>query len=144
MGWALLRGFLYSLVFLGLMIGLGLTSTGWAFLALLASVLVGVAFGAVGLALGTMMRTWQDFDYLFVIQFGLFLFSGTFAPVQAYPFVLRVIIECTPLYHAVELIRDLTTGQVDGGSLTHVAYLVGLSTLGLYLASKRMTRLLCK
>jgi lipooligosaccharide transport system permease protein len=144
MGWALLRGFLYSLVFLGLMIGLGLTSAGWAFLALLASLLVGVAFGAVGLAIGTMMRTWQDFDYLFVIQFGLFLFSGTFAPVQAYPLVLRVIIECTPLYHAVELIRDLTTGRVDWGSLTHVAYLVGLSTLGLYLASKRMTRLLCK
>jgi lipooligosaccharide transport system permease protein len=110
----------------------------------MASILVGIMFGAIGMCIATLMRTWQDFDYLFVIQFGLFLFSGTFAPVQAYPPVLRVVIECTPLYQAVELVRDLTTGRVDWGTLVHVAYLVALSALCLAIASKRMSRILCR
>ena len=42
--------------------------------------LVGFAFGALGMALSTFLRTWQDFDYVDVGQFALFLFSGTFAP----------------------------------------------------------------
>jgi len=144
LGWALFRGSLYSVAFLGLMIWLGLTTAGWALAALLASLLVGLAFGGVGMAIATAMRTWQDFDYLTVIQFGLFLFSGTFAPVDSYPPVMRIIVEITPLYHAVELIRDLTTGLPNWAMLGHVAYLVAMATIGLAVAARRMGRILCK
>jgi lipooligosaccharide transport system permease protein len=144
LGWALLRGSLYSVAFLALMVWLGLTTAGWAIAALFASVLVGLAFGAVGMAIATAMRTWQDFDYLFVIQFALFLFSGTFAPADSYPPVMRVIVEVTPLYQSVELIRDLTTGRPSWSILVHVTYLVALSALGLAVAARRMTKILCK
>jgi len=144
LGWALLRGSLYSVAFLGLMIWLGLTTVGWAFAALLASLLVGVAFGGAGMAIATYIRTWQDFDYLTVIQFGLFLFSGTFAPVESYPAVMQVIITITPLYQSVELIRDLTTGLPNWAMFGHVGYLLAMAAIGLAVAARRMGKILCK
>jgi lipooligosaccharide transport system permease protein len=144
LGWALVRGSLYSVAFLGLMVWLGLTTVGWAVAALLASLLVGLAFGGAGMAVATVIRTWQDFDYLIVIQFGLFLFSGTFAPVESYPPVMRVIVEVTPLYHSVELVRDLTTGRPNWAMLVHVVYLLGLTVIGLGIAAQRMNKILCK
>ncbi len=143
LGWAMLRGLFYSVAFLGLMIALGLTTPGWALAALLASVLVGLAFGAIGMSIATVLRSWQDFDYLAVVIFALFLFSGTFAPVASFPAVLRVLVELTPLYQAVELVRGLTTGLPGWGSLVHVAYLVAVATAGLTIASRRMGKILC-
>jgi lipooligosaccharide transport system permease protein len=144
LGWAMIRGVLYALAFLGLMIALELTSPGWAVAALFASLLVGVTFGAIGMSVATVLRTWQDFDYLGVAIFALFLFSGTFAPLSSYPAALRIVIECTPLYHAVELIRGLTTGSPSWGTLIHVAYLVALTAVGLTIAGRRMGKILCK
>jgi lipooligosaccharide transport system permease protein len=144
LGWALMRGALYAVAFLALMIGLDLTSPLWAFAALLAALLVGVAFGAAGMAIATLMRTWLDFDYLGIVTFALFLFSGTFAPVESYPPVLRVIVDFTPLYHSVELVRDLTTGRPTLSTLGHVAYLVAMAAIGLFVAARRMTNILCK
>jgi len=40
----------------------------------------------------------------------MFLFSGTFYPITAYPPALQVFVQCTPLYRGVHLIRALTTG----------------------------------
>ena len=57
------------------------------------------------MAIATLLRTWQDFDYLGVVIFALFLFSGTFVPVSTYPLVVRILVELTPLYHGVELLR---------------------------------------
>ena len=144
LGWALIRGSLYSAAFLVLMIVLGLTSVGWAVVALVASLLVGFTFGAIGMALATTMRTWQDFDYLAVIQFGLFLFSGTFVPVASYPVVLRGLVEVTPLYQAVQLIRGLTTGRPAWSMVLNVGYLLLLAGFGLWVAGRRMNRILCR
>jgi lipooligosaccharide transport system permease protein len=142
--WAMARGALYCGAFLVIMVAMGLTGPGWALAAFPATLLVGFAFGALGMALSTFMRSWQDFDLLGVVQFSLFLFSGTFAPVASYPAALRVLVELTPLYHAVELIRGLTTGLIEVSLLGHAGYLVLMAAAGLFIASRRMGRLLLK
>jgi lipooligosaccharide transport system permease protein len=142
--WAMARGSLYCAAFLVIMVIMGLTSAGWALLALPASLLVGFAFGGLGMALSTFMRSWQDFDVLATIQFALFLFSGTFAPVHSYPAAVQVLVACTPLYHGVELVRGLTTGSLHPILLAHIAYLVALAAAGLLVAGRRMGRLLLK
>jgi lipooligosaccharide transport system permease protein len=142
--WAMARGALYCAAFLAIMVGMGLTSVGWALAAFPASLLVGFSFGGAGMALSTFLRSWQDFDLMGTVQFALFLFSGTFAPVHSYPLPMRVLVECTPLYHAVELIRGLTTGSVHPVLLVHVAYLVAMAALGLTVAGHRMGKLLLK
>jgi lipooligosaccharide transport system permease protein len=142
--WGLMRGSIYSIAFLGLMVGMGLTSVGWALAALPATVVVGLAFGGLGMTIATYMRGWQDFDYIVIVQFGLFLFSGTFAPADSYPLVMKIVVEVTPLYHGVELLRGLTTGSLGWGLLGHAGYLVAFASVGLTIASRRMAILLYK
>jgi lipooligosaccharide transport system permease protein len=140
--WAMARGAIYSATFLVVMVLLGLTGAGWALIAFPATLLVGFAFGGLGMGLSTFMRSWQDFDLMGTAQFALFLFSGTFAPVSSYPLVVQLIIKATPLYHAVELIRGLTTGSLRFGLLLHVGYLIVMTGVGLAIAGRRMGRLL--
>jgi lipooligosaccharide transport system permease protein len=143
LGWALIRGTLYSAAFLALMVALGLTTVGWAIPALLAALLTGLAFGGAGMAIATLMRSWQDFDYLNTAMFAMFVFAGTFAPIEAFPPAFRVIVEWAPLTQAVELIRGLTTGRPAWSMLVNVAYLSALAGAGLFYASRRMRRILC-
>jgi lipooligosaccharide transport system permease protein len=144
LAWAMIRGSLYAAVFVVVMVAMGLSEVGPALPAFLAAVLVGFAFGGAGLALSTFMRSWQDFDLMSSAQFALFLFSGTFVPAQAYPSVLRWIVEVTPLYRSVDLIRGITTGSGGWIMLLDVAYLLVLFGVGLAVAGRRMEKLLCK
>ena len=63
-GWAVSRGLIYSTAFLLTMWALGMTGSPWIVLAVPACVLIGFAFGAVGMALTTYMRSWADFEYV--------------------------------------------------------------------------------
>ena len=142
--WAMARGSLYSGAFLVIMAILGLTTPLWALAAFPATLLVGFSFGGLGMALSTFLRSWQDFDLLGVVQFTLFLFSGTFAPVASYPVVMRILIEVTPLYHGVQLIRGLTTGVLSLPMVGHAGYLAVMAAIGIVVAGRRMGRLLLK
>ena len=62
--WALIRGGLYAIGFLAVMVVLGLVVSPWVVLAVPAALLVGFAFGAVGMAATSFMRSWQDFDLI--------------------------------------------------------------------------------
>ncbi|MBG0831928.1 ABC transporter permease [Planomonospora sp. ID67723] len=143
LAWALVRSSVYTGAFLVVMVALGLTSPGWALAAFPATLLVGVAFGGVGMAISTLMRGWQDFDMLTTGQFALFLFSGTFSPVQDYPAAFEVVVAVTPLFHAVELVRGLAIGELGWGLLGHAAYLVVMGAAGLAFAARRIQRTLC-
>ena len=84
-GWAVLRGLLYSVPFLIVMASLGLIASPWALLALPGAALVSFATAAAGVALTTYMKSWQDFEYVMLVAVPLFLFSGTFYPLSVYP-----------------------------------------------------------
>src|SRR5438552_1655742 len=99
------------------MVVMGLVRSCWALLALPATVLIGFAFAAVGMAATSFMRSWQDFDFVQLAILPLFLFSTTFYPLGIYPRPLQLFVECTPLYHGIELVRALTTGSGVGVAL---------------------------
>jgi len=143
-GWALLRGGIYAAAFLVVMVALGMVLSPWALLAFPAALLVGFAFGAVGMAATSFMRTWQDFDLVQLVILPLFLFSATFYPLTTYPEPIRLLVQLTPLYHGVDLVRGLTTGDVGPGLLVHVAYLAAMGLLGLVVTSRRLGKLLLK
>ena len=144
LAWAMLRGNIYAAAFLVVMVVMGLTPASLAVVAFGATMLVGFAFGGAGMALSTFMRSWQDFDLMVSAQYALFLFSGTFVPAEAYPSVLRWVVEVTPLYRSVDLVRGVTTGSWSWIQLVDVAYLLALFALGLAVAGRRMGKLLCK
>jgi lipooligosaccharide transport system permease protein len=143
-GWALFRGALYTTVFLGVMAVMGLTDTWWSLLTIPGAVLIGFAFGSVGLAACTWMRSWQDFDLVSMVTMPLFLFSGTFFPIEGYPEALQVVVRFSPLYHGVELLRALTLGIFDWSLLGHVAFLLVMGVIGATIAARRIDGLLRK
>lgn len=143
-GWCMARSGLYSGAFLATMAALGLTPSAWALLAWPAAILVGFAFASLGMALTTTLRGWQDFDYVMVIMMVMFLFAGTFSPLSTYPGWARPLVELLPLYHGVALTRGLTTGVLGLASLGHVLYLLACCLVGLWIAARRMGRLLLR
>lgn len=143
-GWALLRGGTYSALFLAVMAALGLVSSWWALLVLPAALLLGAAFAAAGMAATTFMRSWQDFEYVALLQLPLFLFSATFFPLSTYPPPLQTVVRATPLYQGVALLRGLTTGDLTGALLGHVLYLLVLALAGVVVSARRLERLLLR
>ncbi|HZV09595.1 MAG TPA: ABC transporter permease, partial [Novosphingobium sp.] len=143
-GWAIIRSTLYSIGFMAVLLLLGLYSSPLAILAVPAAMLLSWAFSAAALALTTWMRGWQDFDLISLVVLPLFLFSGTFYPITAYPPVLQAVVAWSPLYQGVTLIRALITGEIGPGVLVNVAYLVVMGLIGLSVVSRRLDRLLRK
>jgi lipooligosaccharide transport system permease protein len=143
-GWSLIRGGLYAVGFLVVIVLLGLARSPLAVLCVPAALLIGFAFAAVGMASTTWIRSWQDFDIIFVITMPLFLFSATFYPITAYPEGLQLLVQVTPLYQGVAMLRQLTTGQVDPTILVHIAYLAAMGLAGLVVVARRLDRLLLK
>ena len=121
--WALTRGGLYAVAFMLVMLAMGLVHSAWAVLALPAAVLTGFAFAAAGMAATTYMRSWQHFEFVTLASLPMFLFSTTFYPLAVYPRPLQIVVECTPLYQSVSLLRDLTLGVVSPALLWNVLYL---------------------
>jgi lipooligosaccharide transport system permease protein len=143
-GWALLRGVLYSTAFVGVMWGFGMTESWLAIFAVPAATLVGFAFGAAGLAAATWMKSWQDFDLVNLVTMPLFLFSGTFFPIDVYPSGLQWVVKLSPLYHGTELLRGFTLGMVDWTMLGHAAFLVVMGVVGASIAARRLDGMLRK
>jgi len=141
-GWAVLRGVIYSATFLVVIAALGLVTSPWALLALPGAALISFATAAVGVYLTTYMKSWQDFDYVVLVAVPMFLFSGTFYPVSVYPHVIGVIVECSPLYQGVVILRDLVLGVPSPDLAWRAAYLVALGVGGLALAGQRIAKLL--
>jgi lipooligosaccharide transport system permease protein len=142
--WALGRGTLYAIGFMVVMVVLGLVTSPLAVLAVPAAMLMGFATASVGLVAVTFMRSWKDLDLINVITLPLFLFSATFFPITSYPEALRFLVELTPLYRGVVLIRGFTTGVIGPETLFSVVYLIAMGLIALSIASRRLTTLLLK
>jgi len=140
--WALIRGGLYASGFLVVMAALGLTASWWAILMLPGALLISFAFGAVGMAVTTYMRSWQDLDMVVLAVLPMFLFSGTFYGLSVYPAWLRVVIECLPLQHGIVALRSLNSGVLDWALLGHLSYFVVMSAVGLAVTARRLRNLL--
>jgi lipooligosaccharide transport system permease protein len=137
-GWALIRGSLYATVFLGVMVGRGDVASWWAVLVLPCAVLIGFGFASLGMAATTFMRSWTDFDMVQLAVLPLFLFSATFYPLSTYPRALQFVVQATPLYHGVALVRGLCTGVVGPGLLVHACYFAVMGFVGLRVAARRI------
>ncbi|MPY84670.1 MAG: ABC transporter [Actinophytocola sp.] len=140
--WAVIRGGVYSVAFVVVMAAMGLVGSPLAVLLLPAALLVSFAFASVGMALSTFLRSPSQFDYIRLVVMPLFLFSATFYPVSVYPESVRWLVQVSPLYHGVELMRGLAVGVLDVGMIGNVAVLAALAAVGLAATSRRIGALL--
>jgi lipooligosaccharide transport system permease protein len=143
-GWALIRGGLYAIAFMVVMLAMGLMHSAWSVAALPSALLVAFAFAGAGMAATTFMGSWQHFEFVMLATLPMFLFSTTFFPLSLYPRPLQLVVECTPLYQGVALIRGLTLGVVGPGLLWHAGYLALMGLAGLRVAGWRISHLLLR
>ncbi len=141
-GWTLARGAMYSAAFMIVMAMMGLFESPLGLLAFPATILIGLAFGAVTTGAVTYMRTLQDFDLIVLVTLPLFLFSATFYPIDVYPPALQVVAWVSPLYHGVELTRGLTLGILSWTMIVNIAYLSVLSVAGSWVTARRIGKML--
>lgn len=113
-----------------------------------AALLGGLAFGALIAAFASSLE--DDEGWFTIIQrlliAPMFLFSGTFFPLESLPLGLRWIGWLSPLWHATQLGRIATYGLSEPPLLVlvHLAYLLGLLGLGLALAFRNFGRRLAR
>jgi lipooligosaccharide transport system permease protein len=149
--WALARGSLYAAAFLvvvllmGELVGPPVLLSPWAVLALPAAVLVAASFSAMALCLTSFVRRVEQFDVVMgLLVMPMFLFSGTFFPVSRFPDPVEWVVQAVPLYHAVEMLRQLTTGAIQPSLAAHVIYLVLAGAAAFVVAMWRLERALIK
>jgi len=143
-GYALLRGLVYALAFMAVMLAFGLVLSPWGILALPAALLIAFGFSACGMAITSYMTTFQQMDWINFFMLPMFMFSATFYPISVYPEAIQVMIKIFPLWHGIELIRALTLGQVSWPILWHVLYFAVMVGAGLIATTKRLTHLFMK
>jgi lipooligosaccharide transport system permease protein len=140
-GWAMIRGAAYAVGFLAVMTVAGLATTWWALLLIPAAMLIAFAFASIGMSLTSLMSSFQQLNWLQFVLLPLFLFSGTFFPITAYPEWLQVLVTMTPLWQAVALTRNLAFGVIDLSTLGHVLYFAAIAIVGLYATTRRLDAL---
>ncbi|WP_448061359.1 ABC transporter permease [Cellulomonas hominis] len=139
--YALLRGLLYAAGFLTVMQVMGLNLSWTALLSLPAVLLIAFGFASIGMAVTSYMSTFQQMDWISFVMLPMFLFSATFFPLTVYPEPIQWLIQALPLWHGVELVRGLTTGELGAGMLVHVAYYVAMIALGIVATTRRLRAL---
>jgi lipooligosaccharide transport system permease protein len=125
------------------MVAFGVPRSPLAVLSIPAAVLTGYAFAGLVVAFAaTLKGNTNGFNMLFrFVVMPLYLFSGTFFPIEQLPVALRVVAWLSPLYHGVTLTRDLTLGTGDLPlALAHLGVLLGFAAIGLLLAHRNMRR----
>jgi lipooligosaccharide transport system permease protein len=145
MMWALMRAALYAVAMFVIMFVLGLILSPWGLRIVPAALLVAAAFAAAGLAGSSYLRTVNDFDIpMGLIVMPMFLFSGTFFPIDIYPEPIQWLMQINPLYHSISLMRGLSTGIVGWQQVWDFAFLAGLFALCMWIAMRQMERKLIK
>jgi len=140
---ALINGLLTSIGFLTAAALLGLAVSPGILFAIPASALVGLAFAAAGLAVTTYLRDFSDFQLVQLVMLPMYLFATTFYPLGTYPGWLRPLIEALPLYQSIELVREPALGRFPAATLlTAALYLAAFAAVAMFLATRRLGRLL--
>lgn len=135
------RALVSAVAFLAVAAALGGTTSWWAPLAVVPPVLLAATTCAVLAAFSVAQQDDQKFPL--VMRLGiipLFLFSGTFFPIDQLPDALEAGVWLSPLWHAVEPARDLTTGSPGPGTLLHLLVLVGITAAALPVGVRNFTR----
>jgi lipooligosaccharide transport system permease protein len=136
-----LRFLLQSAVYFAAVALFGAAPGGWGWVTILVATLAALSFGLPLMAYSASI-TEDKGQFALVMRFivmPLFLFSGTFFPLDTLPPAVRWIGWISPIWHGTELGRVFSYGYQEAPLLTllHAAVLAGLALLGWFLTRRR-------
>lgn len=136
-----------AVVFTAVALVLGAMSGWWVPGVVVVAVLTGMGFASCMFAYAAGVNDGQGFNVVqrFIIM-PMFLFSGTFFPLEQLPTALQALAWASPLTHAVALTRAFGLGPESVMWLepwrvaVHLAVLVAMVAVGYLLAVQRLTK----
>ncbi|TQJ35722.1 ABC transporter permease [Arthrobacter sp. SLBN-122] len=136
-----LRLVLQSALYFAAVALFGASPSGWGWAGILVATLTGLAFGLPLMAYSASI-TEDKGQFALVMRFivmPLFLFSGTFFPLDNLPPAVRWVGWVSPIWHGTELGRVLGFGYGEPPLLTvlHVAVLAAMAAIGWVLTRRR-------
>lgn len=131
-----------STAYLAAVAAFGAVNSWLGLLAVPVAVLIGTAFSMPMAAYAATTENDSSFPPIFrFVIVPMFLFSGTFFPVSQMPLAFELLAYVTPIWHGVELCRDLTLGTLETlPALGHLGYLLAWTAAGLLLARRAYRR----
>jgi len=138
---ALFRGFLYALGFTGVIAMLGLATSWWALAMIPVALLIALGFAALGMAVTSYFTTFQQMDWINIALLPMFMFSATLFPIGVFPQVVQWFVMALPLWHGVELMRQLSVGHFEPSTGVHLGYFLVMSVLGIAFTTRRLRSL---
>jgi len=128
------RFVLQSAIYFGVVALFGASPGAWGWVSILVATLAGLSFGLPLMAYAATIKNDKG-QFAMVMRFivmPLFLFSGTFFPLDTLPLAVRWIGWISPIWHGTELGRVFTYGYEEAPLLTvvHLVFLLGLTVIG--------------
>jgi lipooligosaccharide transport system permease protein len=148
LAWIAIRMAMISTVFTAVIVVLGAAHSPLVILGIPVAVLTGMSFAAPIAAYNGTQRTPIRFNVIF--RFGitpLFLFSGTFFPIESLPAPFQALAWLSPLWHGVDLTRGLVLGTFVDRPLVmaiHVVVLVAIVVVATWAATITIGRRLIR
>ena len=148
LAWIAIRMAMISTVFTAVIVVLGAAHSPLVILGIPVAVLTGMSFAAPIAAYNGTQRTPIRFNVIF--RFGitpLFLFSGTFFPIESLPAPFQALAWLSPLWHGVDLTRGLVLGTFVDRPLVmaiHVVVLVAIVVVATWAATITIERRLIR
>jgi len=143
--WGATKSLAAGTIMLGMIAALGLVAWPWGLFVIPVALVGGLLFSAFGLITTAVVPQIDSFNVaIFVGIFPMFLFSGTFFPVDVLPEWGKAIALVLPLTHVAYLLRGACLGWGPPHLAASIAYLCGLTFVATALAVLLMRRRLVK
>jgi lipooligosaccharide transport system permease protein len=139
--WAATKAVIATAIMQGVISLFGLIRYPEGLLILPLAFLGGISFGSVGLYFTAIVRGIEMFNlpvFLFITP--MFLFSGTFFPLENLPLWAQKLALIFPLTHLVRITRELSLGLLSADLLWSLVYLLVFSLVLLPLAVYKMLK----
>jgi lipooligosaccharide transport system permease protein len=143
--WGATKSVMATTIMLGVISAFGLIQYPEGLLIIPLAFIGGIAFGSMGMVFTGTVPNIELFNLpIFLFITPMFLFSGTFFPVENLPLWAQSLAVLLPLTHLVNLTRSLSLGMYDTSLLTGIVYLIIMSLVLFPLAIHTMHRRLIK
>lgn len=138
------RFVLQSALFFAVVALFGASPGGWGWVSIFVATLAGLSFGLPLMAYAASIKDDKG-QFAMVMRFivtPLFLFSGTFFPLDTLPLSVRWIGWISPIWHGTELGRVFSYGYQEAPLLTvaHLVFLLGLTVAGWALTRRQFAK----
>jgi lipooligosaccharide transport system permease protein len=143
--WGATKSMIATMIMMAVISAFGLIQYPSGLLLIPLAFLGGMAFGAVGMYFTGMVSHIDLFNlpfFLFITP--MFLFSGTFFPIENLPQWAQVVATTLPLTHLVSLARSLCYSRFEGTMLWQLGYLTVFLAVFFPLALYKMRKRLIK